>query len=88
MASKIPFATDLTDYEKMPASPFGKVKPRREGIAQKRIEIRLVTVVYSAPQLSASECPALCEHSAQRAIWKDMVPALGILSPCQMIRKT
>ncbi|NP_001137228.1 leucine-rich repeat-containing protein 27 isoform X1 [Rattus norvegicus] len=39
MASKIPFATDLTDYEKMPASPFGKVKPRREGIAQKRIEI-------------------------------------------------
>lgn len=46
MASKIPFATDLTDYEKMPVSPFGKVKPIGEGTAQRTIEIRLVTVVY------------------------------------------
>lgn len=47
MASKIPFATDLTDYEKMPVSPFGKVKPSGEGTSQRTIEIRLVTVVYS-----------------------------------------
>ncbi|XP_006536329.1 leucine-rich repeat-containing protein 27 isoform X2 [Mus musculus] len=39
MASKIPFATDLTDYEKMPVSPFGKVKPSGEGTAQRPIEI-------------------------------------------------
>lgn len=47
MASKIPFDTDMTDYGKMPESPFGKVKPGGEGTAQRTTEIRLVTVVYS-----------------------------------------
>lgn len=47
MASKIPFATDLTDYEKMTVNPCGKVKLSGEGTAQRSIEIRLVTLVYS-----------------------------------------
>lgn len=56
MASKIPFATDQTDYEKMPVSPFGKVKPSGEGTAQRTIEMRLVTVVYSGLPSSVPLC--------------------------------
>lgn len=45
MASKIPFATDLTDHGKTPANPVRKMKASRERTVKR--SVRLVTVLRS-----------------------------------------